>query len=75
MHQIFPYADLVLRPDCVVFWAVTLTTPLNLREEHRLRALKNSVLRRIFGPKMKEDPVSYPMGARGSFSGGKVAGA
>jgi hypothetical protein len=26
-----------------------------LREEHRLRGFKNRVLRRIFGPKRKED--------------------
>jgi hypothetical protein len=28
---------------------------LTLREEHRLRVLENRVLRRIFGPKRKED--------------------
>jgi hypothetical protein len=30
------------------------TWSLTLREEHRLRAFENSVLRRIFGPKMDE---------------------
>jgi hypothetical protein len=30
------------------------TFPLTLREEHRLRVFKNSVLRRIFGPKRDE---------------------
>jgi hypothetical protein len=30
------------------------TWPLTLREEHRLRAFENQVLRRIFGPKRKE---------------------
>jgi hypothetical protein len=28
---------------------------LTLREEHRLRVFENRVLRRIFGPKTKED--------------------
>jgi hypothetical protein len=27
------------------------TSPLTIREEHRLRVLENRVLRRIFGPK------------------------
>jgi hypothetical protein len=31
------------------------TWSLTLREEHRLRVFKNRVLRRIFGPKRKED--------------------
>jgi hypothetical protein len=31
------------------------TWSLTLREEHRLRVFENSVLRRIFGPKMEED--------------------
>jgi hypothetical protein len=31
------------------------TWSLTLREEHGLRVLKNSVLRRIFGPKREED--------------------
>jgi hypothetical protein len=31
------------------------TWSLTLREEHRLRVFKNSVLRRIFGPKREED--------------------
>jgi hypothetical protein len=30
------------------------TWSLTLREEHRLRVLKNRVLRRIFGPKRDE---------------------
>jgi hypothetical protein len=30
------------------------TWPLTLREEHRLRAFENRVLRRIFGPKRNE---------------------
>jgi hypothetical protein len=30
------------------------TRSLMLREEHRLRAFENRVLRRIFGPKMDE---------------------
>jgi hypothetical protein len=30
------------------------TWPLTFREEHRLRVLKNTVLRRIFGPKRDE---------------------
>jgi hypothetical protein len=30
------------------------TWSLTLREEHRLRVFENSVLRRIFGPKMDE---------------------
>jgi hypothetical protein len=30
------------------------TWPLTLREEHRLRAFENRVLRRIFGPKRDE---------------------
>jgi hypothetical protein len=32
-----------------------VTWSLNLREEHRLRASENRVLRRIFGPKVEED--------------------
>jgi hypothetical protein len=31
------------------------TWSLTLREEHRLRVFENTVLRRIFGPKMEED--------------------
>jgi hypothetical protein len=31
------------------------TWSLTLREEHRLRAFENRVLRRIFGPKREED--------------------
>jgi hypothetical protein len=31
-----------------------LTWPLTLREEHRLRAFENRMLRRIFGPKRDE---------------------
>jgi hypothetical protein len=33
---------------CLIFWSLTL------REEHRLRAFENRVLRRMFGPKRDE---------------------
>jgi hypothetical protein len=35
------------------------TWSLTLREEHRLRAFENSVLRRIFGPNMEEVPGDW----------------
>jgi len=31
------------------------TSSLTMREEHRLSVFENTVLRRIFGPKMTED--------------------
>jgi hypothetical protein len=35
------------------------TWPLTLREEHRLKAFENRVLRRIFGPKGNEVVVKW----------------
>jgi hypothetical protein len=44
------YTNIVL--PVVLHWCET--SPLTLREEHRLRVCENRVLRRIFGPKRDE---------------------
>jgi hypothetical protein len=45
----------VSRLDNILSLHITiLTWSLTLREEHRLRAFENRVLRRIFGPKRDE---------------------
>jgi hypothetical protein len=50
--------DLKIRIYTTIILPVVLygceTWPLTLREEHRLRASENRVLRRIFGPKRDE---------------------
>jgi hypothetical protein len=53
----------IKKPKIKIYKTVILTAvlygcetwSLTLREEHRLRVFENSVLRRIFGPKRKED--------------------
>jgi hypothetical protein len=47
------------------------TWSLTLREEHRLRVFENRVLRRIFGPKRRDEVTGgYRMGRKGTRAGG-----